>query len=109
MACVRTLIVAGLVLLAVLFVDVQFALAHGSANCDCEPGLFSHPHNWSELLRAWEFEPWVVLPLLISGIICARGQLRVWNDAGVGHGIRRWEAACLWGGWFALVVALVSP
>jgi putative membrane protein len=33
----------------------------------------------------------------------------VWRDAGVGHGVRRWEAASFAGGWLALVVALVSP
>ena len=33
----------------------------------------------------------------------------LWRASGVGHGIRRWEAACFAGGWFTLFIALVSP
>ncbi|MFO0791052.1 MAG: cytochrome c oxidase assembly protein [Pirellulales bacterium] len=67
------------------------------------------PRNWQELARAWEFDPLVVLPLLLSGYWYSLGLLRLWRSAGRGGGIRRWEAAAFGGGWLALVVALISP
>jgi cytochrome c oxidase assembly factor CtaG len=51
----------------------------------------------------------VVIPLALSAYWYAVGSLRIWRDAGLGHGIRRWEAAAYWGGWLSLVIALVSP
>ena len=69
----------------------------------------SKPRNWDELWRAWEFEPWVVLPLALSALVYGRGLASIWNRAGVGHGVRRWEAAALICGWLLLVVALISP
>jgi cytochrome c oxidase assembly factor CtaG/cytochrome c551/c552 len=57
------------------------------------------PHDlWS----AWTFEPGIVLPLLVSGILYAIGARR-------SLGLRTWEKACFWSGWLALVIALVSP
>jgi putative membrane protein len=67
------------------------------------------PRNWDELMVAWEFDPLVVLPLVLSAYWYAAGLTRIWRDAGVGRGIRRWEAASFWSGWLALLVALVSP
>jgi hypothetical protein len=67
------------------------------------------PRDWDELVQAWEFEPWVVIPLALSAYWYAVGSYRIWRGAGIGHGIRRWEAASYWAGWLALVVALVSP
>ncbi len=71
--------------------------------------LISGPRNWSELARAWEFDPWVVFPLAISACLYAQGLSRMWRDAGAGHGVRRWEAAAFWIGWLTLVTALISP
>lgn len=76
---------------------------------------FSHgaqggkPHDVAELIRAWEFDPGVVLPLAISALLYARGLSRLWRSTRVGCGIKRWQAWCFIGGWVALVVALVSP
>jgi putative membrane protein len=67
------------------------------------------PRNWGELYRAWEFDPLVVLPLALSAYWYSIGLIRIWRNAGVGHGVGRWEAACFWFGWLALVVALISP
>jgi putative membrane protein len=67
------------------------------------------PRNWDELSRAWELEPWVVIPLTLTAYWYAAGLYRIWRDAGPGHGIRGWEAAAFWCGWLALVTALVSP
>src|SRR4051812_37488267 len=68
------------------------------------------PQNWHQLWRSWEFDPLVIVPLILSGWLYALGLFRTWRDSGgAGHGIRRWEAACFAAGWLALVVALVSP
>src|SRR5437868_127012 len=73
-------------------------LAHGDA-----------PDDFAELMRAWSFEPLVVIGLALSAILYAVGQYRLWKASGLGRGIAVWEAACYWLGWLALVVALVSP
>ncbi len=88
------------------------AMAHSGDDAWLENGTRSGadgPRNWAELARAWELEPWVVIPLALSAYWYAVGSLRIWRDAGLGHGIRRWEAAAYWGGWLSLVIALVSP
>lgn len=87
---------------------VSSALAHGSRPHDSELST-GGPRGWQELWRAWEWEPGVVIPLVVSAVWYGRGLRRMWRDGGVGHGVRRWEAACFAGGWLALVVALVSP
>ncbi|HEV8291888.1 MAG TPA: cytochrome c oxidase assembly protein [Tepidisphaeraceae bacterium] len=73
-------------------------LAHGDA-----------PDDFAELMRAWSFEPLVVIGLVLSAVLYAVGLYRLWRAGGIGRGIRVWEAACYWLGWLALVVALVSP
>ena len=84
----------------------SFALGHGGdhrggcprargtgASCG-GPGRWS-PGSWSRwLLSAWLY---------------GRGLARLWRDAGVGRGMRRWEASCFAAGWLALALALVSP
>jgi putative membrane protein len=67
------------------------------------------PRTWSELGRAWEFDPWVVVPLALSTWLYAGGLYQLWRQAGIGHGIRLWEAAAFLGGILILVVANVSP
>jgi cytochrome c oxidase assembly factor CtaG len=72
-----------------------------------EPALLFHegqPHNWHELLRAWSFEPLVVISLVITALLFIIGLHRL-----KGHAIRTWEALCFALGWLALFVALVSP
>ena len=58
---------------------------------------------------AWEFDPWVLAPLALSGGLYVRGLWRLWRRAGVGRGVARWQAAAFAGGWLTLVAALVSP
>ena len=85
-------------------------LAHGSKPHHAEPEpVAAGPRNWNELWRAWELEPVVVVSLVLTAWLYLRGVRRVWRQAGIGHGVRRWEAASFAGGWLALVVALVSP
>ena len=68
------------------------------------------PHDFPDLWRSWAVdEPFVIAGLLLTAGLYAVGQWRMWRASRVGGGIRRWEAGCFWGGWVALVVALVSP
>jgi putative membrane protein len=98
----RLLPYAGTLLLAAAFAPAAFA--HGG-----EVHGPARPHDWAELWRTWGLEPGVLVPLALSGYLYARGLARMWRAAGIGHGIRTWEAASFAGGWLALFVALVSP
>jgi hypothetical protein len=37
------------------------------------------PRTWSELGRAWEFDPWVVVPLALSTWLYAGGLYQLWR------------------------------
>jgi len=50
----------------------------------------------------WSFEPFVILPLLMTGALYASGVVRM-------RGVRRWQIASFAAGWLALVIARVSP
>ncbi|HKP46397.1 MAG TPA: cytochrome c oxidase assembly protein [Pyrinomonadaceae bacterium] len=67
------------------------------------------PHHPHDLLYTWGLDPLVIISLIVSGWLYARGLRRVWREAGTGHGIKKWEAAAFAGGWFSILVALVSP
>lgn len=67
------------------------------------------PHNWDELVRAWSFDPVVVVSLAISGVLFVIGLRRLWREAPKLKSIRTLEAVCFALGWFALLVAVVSP
>lgn len=82
---------------------------HSQQAFDDSPLATRGPRNWDELYHAWEFDPFVVIPLALSAYWYSAGLVRIWRDAGIGHGIRRWEAAAFCCGWLALIVALVSP
>ena len=58
---------------------------------------------------SWTFDPWIVIPLLLSACLYAFGTARLWHNAGMGRGIRPWQAGCYGGGWLLLAGALVSP
>lgn len=61
------------------------------------------------VLRWWTWDPFVLPLLALSAALYVIGLDRLWARAGIGQGIRRWEAACFGLGWLGLVVALVSP
>jgi putative membrane protein len=82
-------------------------LAHGGGHGGAA-GNFK-PHEWHELVRAWEFEPLVVIGLTLTAWLYAYGLRRMWRGGGTGSGIRPWEAVCYWAGWLSLLIALVSP
>jgi len=66
-------------------------------------------HGGHEAAPSWTFDPYVLVPLLLSGGLYATGTLRVWGRAGWGRGIRFWQAASYGCGWLALAGALVTP
>jgi putative membrane protein len=76
------------------------------------PAALAHegkPHTPRDLLTTWGLEPVVIVSLALSAWLYFRGVRRLWRQSATGLGIRKWEAACYTGGWFALFIALVSP
>lgn len=67
------------------------------------------PHDWHDLVRAWSFEPLVVIGLTASLILFAVGLRRLWREVPRKRFGRMAEPMCFAGGWLALFVALVSP
>jgi putative membrane protein len=60
------------------------------------------PLHPDDLWRSWEFEPGVVVPLLVTAILYARG-------ARASRGTTSVEAGLFWSGLVVLALALVSP
>jgi cytochrome c oxidase assembly factor CtaG len=60
-------------------------------------------------MTSWTFQPFVVASLLLSMSLYSIGTARLWRNAGVGNGVRWWQAAAFAGAWSTLVIALVSP
>ena len=73
-----------------------------------ESPVFAHALA-SAALRAWAFEPLVVVPLTIAAALYATGLFRLWRRAGTGQGISGWSAASFLAGWLKMAAALVSP
>jgi putative membrane protein len=69
----------------------------------------AHHLTAATVLRWWSWDPWVVVGLGASAGLYIRGVARLWQRAGTGVGIKRWEAGCFALGWLALFIALVSP
>lgn len=67
-----------------------------------------HVH-WFEIGTTWTWDPWVVLPLALSGGLYLTGLARLWRRAGIGRGVKLWQATCFACGWGLLVFALVTP
>ena len=44
------------------------------------------PHNWHDLSRSWSLEPAVVIGLLLSAALFARGVHYLWRESGTGRG-----------------------
>jgi putative membrane protein len=78
--------------------SMAFLFLHGDLHLDAHTVL-----SW------WSWDPFTVMLLALSAALYAVGLARLWRRAGVGQGVRRWEAGCFAAGWLALFVALVSP
>jgi len=59
-------------------------------------------------LTEWSWEPGVVLPLLASAVVYARGAFALRRRAPRG-GVRSWEIAAFAAGWLTTALALLSP
>ncbi|MBV9111724.1 MAG: cytochrome c oxidase assembly protein [Hyphomicrobiales bacterium] len=57
----------------------------------------------------WSFDPWVLSPLALCALLYVRGTMRLWRGAGLGRGIRLWQAVAYGIGWLVLAAALLSP
>jgi putative membrane protein len=55
-----------------------------------------------DLWSAWEFDPGVVIPLALSGVLYAIGSRRH-------SGLTSLQRLCFWAGWLSLGAALISP
>ena len=69
------------------------------------PAAFAHRGNESAAFSKWSFEPAVVVPLAVTGILFAVGALRRFRRSG-------WSSVqlgCFAAGWLTLLVALVTP
>ena len=73
------------------------------------PGEALAHGDHTNLTAAWSFDPWIVIPLLLSGGLYVLGTVRLWRHAGTGRGIRPWQVGCYGAGWLLLAGALVSP
>jgi putative membrane protein len=85
---------------ALVFALVMFAAAPASA------------HVSSDLLTpgaSWTYDPWLVVPLYVTGIAFYLGTRNIWRAAGAGRGVRYKHVASFWAGWLVLALALVSP
>jgi cytochrome c oxidase assembly factor CtaG len=57
----------------------------------------------------WSFDPFVTVPLALSGTLYVAGVARLWARAGIGESVKRWQATCFAAGWLSLFGALVTP
>jgi len=69
------------------------------------PGIVGPGAVWS----AWQWTPSIVVPLALCAAWYAIGVRALWRSAGVGHGVRRGQAACFAAGILTLAIALLSP
>jgi putative membrane protein len=84
--------------LALLMLSVTAVHAHGGAV----------EHRVAPVLK-WEFDPLVIVSLLVSAVLYIAGVHRMWSRAGKARGITRFEVGAFAGGWLSLVLALMSP
>jgi cytochrome c oxidase assembly factor CtaG len=79
-----------------LLLTASTALAHGAEMHGDEP--------------SWTWDPWIVTPLLISGLAYVAGSVMLWSRSATnGRAVRAYQAAAFSGGWLSLAGALVSP
>jgi cytochrome c oxidase assembly factor CtaG len=57
----------------------------------------------------WKVDPIAASFLVTMLAIYATGTIKVWRNAGIGRGIRRWEALLFAVGWTILALAVLSP
>lgn len=83
-----------------------FVLFTGASPAYAHEGRPLAPHD---LWHAWEWDPAVTVPLVLSALLYGSGVRRLWRRTARGRGLRRREVAAFAVGWVALAAALVSP
>lgn len=68
----------------------------------------AHGDETHGLQLAWTFDPWIVVPLLLTGLLYDLGSMRLSLRMRAGKH-RFSHALAFWSGWLALAGALVSP
>jgi putative membrane protein len=94
----QRVLVVSLTALMIAALPAGSALAHGS-----------DPLTPSTLWRAWAFDPLILMPLALVGVLYGRGYRVLWQRSQDGRGARRWHLAAFISGIAALVAALISP
>jgi cytochrome c oxidase assembly factor CtaG len=87
-------------------VSIALALVQPGGVALAHEGAPPAPHD---LWRSWNLDPVIVAGLGLGVWLYGRGLRRLWRRAGVGRGVRRWQAAWFALGVTALAVALLSP
>jgi putative membrane protein len=67
-----------------------------------------HSLGWDWLSR-WSGDPLALFGIALCCGVYAAGVWRLWQRAGIGHGVRRWQAACFALSLGATAIALLSP
>ena len=78
----------------------QAALAHSDA---------SGPLTPNDVWHHWNFDPWLLGPVLLTQWLYGHGVIRLWARAGFGRGISMFHLLAFAAGELALIVALISP
>jgi cytochrome c oxidase assembly factor CtaG len=60
-------------------------------------------------MTQWDFDPWFVTPLCLTGALVLFGTANLWRTAGFGRGIRLGRQGAFWAGWTILFLTIVSP
>lgn len=89
--------------------NIPIAVLSGLATATPAFAHGAKPGSFGQLTRAWEYDPFIILPLVVAGGLYGYGVRRLWKNSAPGRGILPREAICYAGGWLALFVALVSP
>jgi putative membrane protein len=87
----RTVVVA----IAAWSLSASRLLAHGTETRGDDP--------------SWTFDPWIVVPILLLGLLYALGSVVLGRRTRIGRELREWRVVAFLGGWISLVAALVSP
>lgn len=67
------------------------------------------PPTPEQIWSAWNGDPLLIAGLALLGGGYGLGLTRLWQRAGIGRGVRQWQALAFAGGMLALGVALISP
>ena len=71
--------------------------------------VLAHGTELHGAAATWTFDPWIVTPLAVIGLLYAVGSAVLWRRAGTDRRVRGWRATAYCAGWLSLALALTSP